>query len=215
MFTGIVEELGVVKAITTNNCSARLTISADLVLQDAKVGDSIAVNGVCLTITDYQPKWFAADVMPETMKRSSLGELRNGSNVNLERALRLADRLGGHLVSGHVDDVGVIKSKQKVDNAIIVTISTEPTLLRYVVKKGSIAIDGISLTVVECGADWFSVSVIPHTMTVTTLGGKTIGSFVNIETDVLAKYTEKLLSKDSSKINKLDQTFLAVHGFLD
>ncbi len=220
MFTGIVEECGSIKNISTNRQSAKLYINATKILQDAKIGDSIAVNGVCLTVTEYGYNWFCADVMPETMRRTALGDLSSGHQVNLERALRLSDRLGGHIVTGHIDGVGSIQSRNTIDNATVLVLHTEAKLLRYVVTKGSVALDGISLTVVDCGKDWSSVSIIPHTLSATTLHVKSIGDKVNIETDMIAKYTEKLLglNPDSEKQTKpqtLNQQFLAAHGFFD
>ncbi|KYZ77197.1 riboflavin synthase subunit alpha [Anaerosporomusa subterranea] len=220
MFTGIVEELGTVKSVMTSRQSAKLSITADITLQNVKLGDSIAVNGVCLTVTEHGRNWFSADVMPETMNRTALGDLTNGRKVNLERALRLSDRLGGHIVSGHIDGVGIIQSKQPLDNAILITLQTDSRLLRYVVNKGSVALDGISLTVVDCGKDWLSVSIIPHTLSATTLHFKSVGDKVNIETDMMAKYAEKLLDLAQSadvqtKSETLSRNFLAAHGFFD
>jgi riboflavin synthase len=220
MFTGIVEELGTVRSVLTSRQSAKLSITADIVLQNVKLGDSIAVNGVCLTVTDHGRNWFSADVMPETMHRTALGDLTSGRKVNLERALRLSDRLGGHIVSGHIDGVGIIQSRQPLDNAILIALQADSKLLRYVVNKGSVALDGISLTVVDCGKDWLSVSIIPHTLSATTLHGKSVGDTVNIETDMIAKYTEKLLglvqSSDlQAKSEALNRNFLAAHGFFD
>jgi riboflavin synthase len=220
MFTGIVEELGTVKSVMTSRQSAKLSINADITLQNVKLGDSIAVNGVCLTVTEHGRNWFSADVMPETMNRTALGDLTNGRKVNLERALRLSDRLGGHIVSGHIDGVGIIQSKQPLDNAILITLQIDSRLLRYVVNKGSVALDGISLTVVDCGKDWLSVSIIPHTLSATTLHFKSVGDKVNIETDMMAKYAEKLLGLAQSadiqtKSETLSRNFLAAHGFFD
>ena len=217
MFTGIVEELGTVRSVLTNRRSAKLSILANSVLRDAKLGDSIAVNGICLTVTEYGNNWFTADVMPETMQRTSLGDLISGSKVNLERALRMGDRLGGHIVSGHIDGTGVIKAKQPLDNAILISVETEPALLRYVVRKGSVSLDGISLTVVDCTNQWLSVSIIPHTIAATTLHVKEVGARINIETDMLAKYTEKLLglSEVNSKKSTLSRDFLSANGFFD
>lgn len=220
MFTGIVEEFGIIKNISTTRQSAKLYISANKILQDANIGDSIAVNGVCLTVTEYGYNWFCADVMPETMRRTALGDLTSGQQVNLERALRLSDRLGGHIVTGHIDGVGIIQTKNTIENATVIVLQTESSLLRYVVTKGSVALDGISLTVVDCGNDWLSVSIIPHTLSTTTLHFKSIGDKVNIETDMIAKYTEKLLklnqnSKSPGKPETLNRQFLATYGFFD
>lgn len=193
MFTGIIEEMGTVRRLQRTTRSCQLTIAATIVLQDTKIGDSIAVNGVCLTVTDLQADAFTADVMPETLRRSSLGILHSGSLVNLERAMAANGRFGGHIVSGHIDGVGKIASKVPEGNAQIVTISADPSLLHYIVEKGSIAIDGISLTVVKVTNSSFSVSLIPHTGTCTTLLSKHAGEPVNLETDVIGKYVEKLI----------------------
>lgn len=211
------EELGTVRNVSVNRQSARIAILANTVLADVKLGDSIAVNGVCLTVTEFGKTWFYADVMPETMRRTSLGELTNGDRVNLERALRLGDRLGGHIVSGHIDGVGIIKAKQPFDNAVLISVEADPALLRYVVQKGSIALDGISLTVVDCSTECLSVSIIPHTITSTTLSFKGKGDKLNIETDMMAKYAEKILNYPlpSSSKGGISQEFLATHGFFD
>ena len=193
MFTGIIEEMGTVRRLDRTPISCQLTIAATLVLQGTQIGDSIAVNGVCLTVTDLQKDAFTADVMPETLRRSSLGILRSGSSVNLERAMVANGRFGGHIVSGHIDGTGTIASKVPEGNAQIVTISATPNLLRYIVEKGSVALDGISLTVAEVRSDSFSVSVIPHTRANTTLTHKKIGDIINIETDCIGKYIEKLI----------------------
>lgn len=193
MFTGIVEELGEIVSIESAADSARLTIRGPLVTQDAAHGASIAVNGVCLTVTDLKDGTFTADVMKETLDRSSLGALVTGSPVNLERPVRLEDRLGGHLVQGHVDGVGTILSRQPGENWEIVEVSLPSGLARYVVEKGSITVDGVSLTVMHAGPDRFSISLIPTTLELTTLGRKKAGDPVNLEVDVIAKYVEKLL----------------------
>lgn len=219
MFTGIVEELGTVNNLVIGHKSAKLTITADRILQDVRIGDSIAVNGVCLTVTSFSKNGFCCDVMPETVNKTVLKTLIAGSRVNLERALRLDSRLGGHLVTGHVDGTGLISAKQPFDNAVLITISAEEDLLRYIIKKGSVAIDGISLTVVDCGDTWFSVSIIPHTLAVTTLNFKTIGDKVNLETDMIGKYVERMLGISQHSAVKhetrLDKDFLFTHGFLD
>ncbi|HMM20479.1 MAG TPA: riboflavin synthase [Selenomonadales bacterium] len=217
MFTGIVEELGKIKTVVRGAKSVRLTVGAPEILGDVKLGDSIAVNGTCLTVVEYSADWFTADVMPETMDRSSLSGLRPGAAVNLERALRLGDRLGGHIVSGHIDGVGTIRAKEQDDNAVVVRIEAPPAVMRYVVVKGSIAVDGISLTVVACGPDWFTVSMIPHTAAVTTLGIKKTGEPVNLETDVLGKYVERLMGlagEIPAPQKRLTNAFLAEHGFI-
>lgn len=194
MFTGIVEELGSVKALRRDAGGARLTISASTVLGDTALGDSISVNGVCLTVVEKGAAEFSADVAQETLKVSNLGDLRIGQQVNLERALQLSARIGGHLVTGHVDAVGRIREKRQEGNAWRISIEAPEIALRYVIKKGSIAVDGISLTVAETEKTGFSVAMIPHTAKLTTLGFKAAGDSVNLETDVIGKYVEKLLS---------------------
>jgi riboflavin synthase len=193
MFTGIVEELGEIIEIEPDGDAARLTVRGPLVAQDAVSGASIAVNGVCLTVTEVKDDAFAADVMHETLRRSSLGALRPGSRVNLERSVRPVDRLGGHLVQGHVDGVGEILAREPGERWEVVTISLPAELSRYVVEKGSIAVDGTSLTIVEAGRDRFTVALIPTTLARTVLGAKQPGDPVNIEVDVIAKYVERLL----------------------
>jgi riboflavin synthase len=197
VFTGIVEELGTVVAIEQLSDAARLTVRGAVVTGDAEHGASIAVNGVCLTVVDHDADWFTADVMAETLNRSSLGELQAGSQVNLERPVRLADRLGGHLVQGHVDGVARIVSRSPGDNWEVVRIELPRALSRYVVEKGSITVDGVSLTVSALGdaadSSWFEVSLIPTTLELTTLGRKGSGDAVNLEVDVVAKYVERLM----------------------
>lgn len=217
MFTGLVEELGKVKGIVRGAKSVKLTITANQVIQDMKIGDSIAVNGTCLTVVAFADTWFTADVMPETVKSTVLAGFTMGDTVNLERTLRVGDRFGGHIVSGHVDGIGTIIEKEKNDNAVIVHIQTQPEIMRYIVKKGSIAIDGISLTVVECDQYGFTVSLIPHSAAMTTLGFKKVGNVVNLEVDVIGKYVEKLLGVQSpqveSKTSRINTNFLQQHGF--
>ena len=193
MFTGIVEELGTVVAVEPLADSARIRISGPIVTSDAVHGASIAVNGVCLTVVEFGDGEFSADVMNETLQRSSLGQLTPGSRVNLERPVTLAARLGGHLVQGHVDGTGEIVSRTPSENWEIVRISLPNDLGRYVVEKGSITVDGVSLTVVDADRDSFSVSLIPTTLELTTLGHKTSGDPVNLEVDVVAKYVERML----------------------
>ena len=188
MFTGIVEELGRVETIESTPGGARIRIAAKLVLEDAGLGDSTAVNGCCLTVVALGDDWWEADVSDESLRRTSLGSLAAGDPVNLERPVRLADRLGGHLVQGHVDAVGEV-----VVGVPDLRIRMPAELLRYVVEKGSITVDGVSLTVVEPLPDGFTVAVIPHTAEVTTLGTRSPGDLVNLEVDVIAKYTERLL----------------------
>lgn len=218
MFTGLVEELGTVRAIARGQKSVRLTINANTVLDQTKLGDSIAVNGTCLTVVELANGWFAADVMPETVDRTALANLRPGDYVNLERTLRVGDRLGGHIVAGHIDEVGRIAVKEKNDIAILIKITADAEIMRYIIKKGSIAIDGISLTVVDCGDQWFTVSLIPHTASLTTLGHKKKGDPVNLEVDMIGKYVEKLLGlpQNQSETGKpvgITMEYLKDHGF--
>ena len=193
MFTGIVEELGEVVAIERQSDAARFTIRGPLVTSDAGHGDSIAVNGVCLTVVDLVDGTFTADVMAETLDRSSLGALSPGSSVNLERPVTLSARLGGHLVQGHVDGTGTVLERTPGEHWEVVRIALPPGLARYVVEKGSITVDGVSLTVMAVGPDSFSVSLIPTTLALTTLGHKGPGDPVNLEVDIVAKYVEKLM----------------------
>ncbi len=215
MFTGLIEELGTVKAIQSGTKSIKLTISAKKVLDDVKLGDSIAVNGTCLTVVSYNENSFTADVMPETVKRTVLVKLTIGDRVNLERTLALGDRFGGHIVSGHIDGTGTILGMANDDNAIIIKIGVESSLSKYIIEKGSVAIDGISLTVVEVSDSWFSVSLIPHTAKMTTLGIKSIGDIVNIENDVIGKYVERLLGQATTnrKNSAITMNFLRENGF--
>ena len=193
MFTGIIEELGHVKSIRKGDVSAQLEIEASTVLEGTKIGDSIATNGVCLTVTSLTPTSYTADVMHESLRRSSLGQLKAGSPVNLERAMALGDRFGGHIVSGHIDGMGRIANIKADGNTIWYTIEAGPELLRYIVEKGSITIDGISLTVAAVDSSSFKVSVIPHTRAVTSLSARQVGDDVNLECDVIGKYVEKLM----------------------
>lgn len=193
MFTGIVEELGEVVAVEPLADASRLTVRGPLVTSDAGHGDSIAVNGVCLTVVDSRDGTFTADVMAETLRRSSLGAVTAGSPVNLERAVRVSDRLGGHVVQGHVDATGTIEQVTPDEHWTVVRVSLPSGLSRYVVEKGSITVDGVSLTVSAVGDDWFEISLIPTTLALTTLGTKGPDDPVNLEVDVMAKYVEKLL----------------------
>ena len=215
MFTGIVEEMGVIRSIRRGAHSAVLSIGAEAVLSDLKTGDSVAVNGVCLTATAVEGRGFTADVMHETLLRSSLGALGPGSPVNLERAMAAGGRFGGHIVSGHIDGTGTITERRRDDNAVWYTVTAAPSLLRYIVEKGSVAIDGISLTVASVEAGRFSVSVIPHTASVTVLGRKGPGDIVNLETDIIGKYVEKLLRPAAGTAPKggISLEFLTENGF--
>lgn len=216
MFTGIIEELGTVADVQILPDAAFLTIEARKVLKETQIGDSIAVNGVCLTVVKLQDTRFTVDVMAETLQKTNLAELARGSQVNLERALQLSTRLGGHLVSGHVDGLGIIHKKTKVGIAEVFEISTSPTLLHYILPKGSVSIDGISLTVVKVDQQGFSVSLIPHTRQETTLGIKGVGSKINLETDLIGKYVARFLENSSGQEDRKDlsMAFLAEHGFL-
>ncbi len=214
MFTGIVEETGKVRNLTMSGISGRISIQAKKVLEGTKIGDSIAVNGICLTVTSLQPDGFTADVMAETVRRTSLKGAKAGSKVNLERAMAADGRFGGHIVSGHIDGTGAIESLTREENAVWVRIQTPAQILRLIVEKGSICIDGISLTVARVGDTWFEVSVIPHTGQETTLLGKEKGDLVNLENDVVGKYVEKLLGlpKYNQKSN-ITMDFLNQYGF--
>lgn len=215
MFTGIIEELGTVERVTRGRVSAVIAIRAEHILSDLKIGDSVAVNGVCLTATGLTGHGFTADVMHETLDRSALAGLGPGSPVNLERAMAANGRFGGHIVAGHVDGVGTIAAIEQDDNAIWFTITAPEQVLRYVVEKGSIAIDGISLTVARVETDRFAVSVIPHTAAVTLLGQRRTGDRVNLESDLVGKYVERLLrpAPEEKGQSRLTMEFLTQHGF--
>lgn len=205
MFTGIVEEVGNILQIDRGSKSSVLHIGGKLIFDDLKIGDSVAVNGVCLTVTTLSSNSFTADVMSETLSRSSLGALTRNSPVNLERAMAANGRFGGHIVSGHIDGTGTIESIKKDDNAIWYSIKTSEKLMRYIVEKGSIAIDGISLTVARVTKDAFSVSIIPHTIKATILGTKSTGDMVNLENDVVGKYIERFLTVPPSETEAVQQ----------
>ena len=215
MFTGIVEEVGTIRQIKHGRHSAVLTIQAKTVLEGTGIGDSIAVNGICLTVTQLFPDGFSADVMHETLNRSSLARLTAGSRVNLERAMAANGRFGGHIVAGHVDGVGRIANIRRDDTAVWYTVHAGPEILRYVVEKGSITIDGISLTVATVDANGFSISAIPHTVAVTILSEKRVGDTVNLETDIIGKYVEKLLrpQPETTPQSGITREFLAENGF--
>lgn len=209
MFTGIIEEIGEIAAIKHGIKSCELLIKGNIIFDDLKIGDSVAVNGVCLTATTISNKTFTADVMAETMRRSGLGKLQKGSKVNLERAMSANGRFGGHIVSGHIDGIGFVQSLVREDNAVWVTITADETIIRYIVEKGSIAIDGISLTVAKVYKDAFSVSIIPHTASQTTLLTRKSGDRVNLECDIVGKYVEKLIGKS----NGITEDFLKKYDF--
>ncbi|WP_099467270.1 riboflavin synthase [Konateibacter massiliensis] len=207
MFTGIIEEVGKITDIKKGMKSIVLTIQAEEIFSDLHLGDSVAVNGVCLTVTGFTNHTFTADVMPETLNRSSLSALKQGSLVNLERAMPVNGRFGGHIVSGHIDGTGEIVRIEKEDNAIWYTVKAEPAIMRYIVEKGSVTIDGISLTVARAYTDCFQVSVIPHTAKATALSAKVVGDTVNLENDIIGKYIEKFMQpkaeeKPKSRITK-------------
>lgn len=207
MFTGIIEELGRVRAVTPDEGGARIEIEARTVLDDATIGASIAVNGCCLTVVELADGWWAADAVTETLERTCLGVLDTGDPVNLERPVRVSDRLGGHLVQGHVDGVGHIVARESLpDGSTRIAIATPPGLSRYLVEKGSVTVDGISLTVAGVNRDRFTVAVIPHTLSVTTLGHKTESAPVNLEVDILAKYVERLLQASASASTSTERT---------
>ena len=215
MFTGIVEEMGKIRHVALAGSSGQIAVQARKVLEGTKIGDSIAGNGVCLTVTSLQPDGFTADIMAETCRRSNLGQGRQGEFVNLERAMAADGRFGGHIVSGHIDGTGVIRASKREENAVWITIGTKEDILRLIVEKGSVAIDGISLTVAKVEAGQFQVSVIPHTGEETTLLHKAVGAQVNLENDVVGKYVEKLLGiahPEKTEESGLTMEFLREYG---
>lgn len=224
MFTGIIEEIGTVVSISQGTQAAKLTLQGKLIFEDMHIGDSIAVNGVCLTVTEKTSNTFIVDIMPETLRRSSLEKLSKGSKVNMERAMAANGRFGGHIVSGHIDGTGEIESFVKEDNAVWVTVKTPARLLKYIIEKGSITIDGISLTVAYVDNRCFKVSLIPHTAANTTLLTKKAGDIVNLENDIVGKYIDKLLHFEDSKLEAegnegktfdgISMDFLAKNGFM-
>ncbi|WP_321390894.1 riboflavin synthase [uncultured Desulfuromusa sp.] len=216
MFTGLIQSIGQVRALKQQERSAQLQITSSLVKEDLQLGESIAVNGACLTVVAWDKNSFTVDVSPETLSCTTLGHLKGNQAVNLERALRLSDRLGGHLVSGHIDCVATVKSRYEDQNAIRFEFGVPTEMSRYIVEKGSVAVDGISLTVNKVGTETFSVAVIPHSLEMTTLKDCREGGRVNIETDLLGRYVERLLSGGDprSTAQKVDFDFLAKNGFL-
>lgn len=208
MFTGIIEEVGKLK----NFDGGRIEVNCEKVLSDVSIGDSIDVNGICLTVTNFGKDFFTADVMPETVRRTSLGEVAAGGALNLERAMKVDDRFGGHIVSGHIDDVGKILTIRIEGNAVFIDVTAPPNILRQIAEKGSVALDGISLTVVDATSEKFCVSMIPHTLSVTNFKFKHVGSLVNIETDILAKYIDRLLHFKQTP-SELTREILAQNGF--
>lgn len=213
MFTGIVEELGTIKKLSISGHSGHIMINASKVLEGTAVGDSIAVNGICLTVTAMGSDYFTADVMAETVRRSSLKDAVAGDQVNLERAMAANGRFGGHIVSGHVDGTGTIISMKKEENAVWVTISADPSIIKFIVEKGSVCLDGISLTVAAVSNTDFKVSVIPHTGEETTLLKKKVGSLINIENDIVGKYVDRLLNYKEEKPSGITMDFLKEYDF--
>jgi riboflavin synthase len=214
MFTGLIEDCGTLKSVVRTSTSAVITLNTALPTESLMKGDSVAVNGVCLTVVEKGAHSFSADVSPETFSRSTLELLRSGSRVNLERALRVGDRLGGHIVTGHVDAIGTLKQVTSVQNAILLEIGVPDACSRYLVEKGSVAVDGISLTINSVKVNSFELSIIPHTLDKTTLKDLSPGSKVNIETDILGKYVERLMGKKPATESSLTSELLAKHGFL-
>jgi riboflavin synthase len=222
MFTGIIEGLGNIAAIRPVGQGQRVSIEADFSLDQTKIGDSISVSGVCLTAVKIEGRRFEVDVSPETLNTTTFDKAKVGDRVNLERALRFSDRIDGHLVSGHIDGTGLIKQRENLENAIIVTFEVVESLTRYMIAKGSVAVDGISLTVNRCDPRSFSVSIIPHTAKLTTIGFKNRGDRVNIETDMIGKYVERFLSgvshtgkRPASERSVIDRAYLIKTGFID
>ncbi len=220
MFTGIIEGLGTITSVAPGKLGRKLSFRSDFPLDGTKIGDSIAVNGACLTAVTIQSNIFSVDVSPETTERTTVGVLKTGDRVNLERAMRLSNRLDGHLVSGHIDGTGVIIEKNAADNAVDVTIRVPEILAADMIEKGSVAVDGISLTINNRGRDRFSISIIPHTARITTIGFKKTGETVNIETDIIGKYVRQFLSaadpagKPAGKTRGVDMALLMKKGFL-
>jgi riboflavin synthase len=217
MFTGIIEGLGTLAAIQSAGRGRRLAIESDFALDEVRIGDSIAVNGACLTAVTITGRRFEVDLSPESLTTTTFGDARNGDRLNLERALRLSDRLDGHLVSGHVDGIGVILSRERRDNALLIRVSAPHALTRYMVHKGSIALDGVSLTINRCDDTSLDVSIIPHTASLTTIGFKPIGSRINIETDLIGKYVERFTTSARGATDPpsaVDRDFLIKTGFL-
>jgi riboflavin synthase len=218
MFTGIIEGMGIINSVRPSGATRRLAVTADIPLKGTKLGDSIAVNGACLTVVNLSGKRFEVDVSAETISRTTFKAVRSGERVNLERALRLSDRIDGHLVSGHIDGVGTIKDRQTNGKVTLVTISVDPALSRYTIEKGSVAVDGISLTINRCSDGLFDVTIIPHTSLMTTIRVKKIGDKVNIEADMIGKYVERFISgqedKKPDERRSIYNKFLTKSGYL-
>jgi riboflavin synthase len=222
MFTGIIEGLGTIAGIRSSGQGKRLTIEADFSLDQTKIGDSISVSGACLTAVKIDGKRFEVDVSPETLQTTTFGQAKVGERLNIERALRLSDRIDGHLVSGHIDGTGTVKQRESLSNAIIITIAMKESLTRYLIVKGSVAVDGVSLTINTSESDNFSVSIIPYTAKLTTIGFKSKGDRVNIEADMIGKYVERFMSgmphgsiENRSKQAFIDHAYLVKTGFID
>ncbi|MGB5157378.1 riboflavin synthase [Desulfobacterium sp. N47] len=221
MFTGIIESLGTISSIrSSGRIGKRLAVETDINLDGTEIGDSIAVNGACLTVVEIERKRFDVDVSPETLDKTILGNAKTGDRANIERALRLSDRLDGHLVSGHIDGIGKISRKKLTGNALIITFEVPVSVSRYIIKKGSVAVDGVSLTVNNCDEGWFEVSIIPHTAKLTTMGLKVENDPVNIETDMIGKYIERFVGSQTGAGGKkdikssIDMAFLSKTGFI-
>jgi len=219
MFTGIIEGFGAISSIRPAGQGKRLAIEAEFDLDQTKIGDSLCVSGACLTAVKIDGRHFEVDISPETLQMTTFGQARVGQRVNIERALRLSDRIDGHLVSGHIDGLGRLRHRETLSNAIIVTIDVPGSLARYMISKGSVAVDGISLTINACDASSFSVSIIPHTAKRTTIGFKIQGDPVNIETDMLGKYVERFMNarpghEEAEKASGIDKEYLLKTGFL-
>jgi riboflavin synthase len=214
MFTGIIEEIGIISNIERSATSCKLTISAKKIMDDCKLGDSISINGTCLTVTRTLDNRFVADVMAETMRRTDLDNLKTGDKVNLERSLRPSDRLGGHIVAGHVDEVGTVIELVPEGIATLMRVEVSSELMRYIAIKGSVSIEGVSLTVIDVTDNSFQVSLIPYTKDITILGLKRLGDKVNIEADMLARYLERLMIGTQKEQTAIDEEFLKEHGFM-
>jgi riboflavin synthase len=220
MFTGIIEGFGTIREIRSEGQGKRMTVDADFFLEQTRIGDSICVSGACLTVVMIDVKRFTVDVSPETLTKTTFGNAKIGDRVNLERALRLSDRIDGHLVSGHIDGIGTVTLKQNIGNAIIVSFKVPEVISHYMIQKGSVAVDGISLTINNCGHDSFDISIIPHTAKLTTIGFKKAGDLVNIETDMIGKYVERFVGgkrhdeKKKGTGSSIDMEFLVKSGFV-
>ncbi len=222
MFTGIIEGLGTISGIRSAGQGKRLTVEADFALDQSKIGDSISVSGACLTAVKIDGKRFEVDVSPETLQTTTFGQAKVGERINIERAMHLSDRIDGHLVSGHIDGTGVVNQRESLSNAIIITIGLDASLTRYMIAKGSVAVDGISLTINTCALDCFTVSIIPHTAQLSTIGFKEKGDRVNIETDMIGKYVERFMDgqtgerkSNNPNTTGIDHTFLVKTGFIE